>query len=97
MERSELEIIKELMAELEAKMEPSKDDFEERLGRKKPEVAVMKIEGDIPDDAAEEASESPEFEKKEEMMGDSENMEGMDEEEMSPEAKLKSRLMKLRS
>lgn len=96
MERNELEIIKELMAELESHMEPGKDDFEERLGRAKPEVKVMKIEGDMPvgeegmEDPMEEKMESPEMEKSEdmdEMMGD----------DMSDESKLKARLMKLRA
>lgn len=107
MERSELDIIKELMAELESKMEPDHNDFSERLGRDKPDVKMVKIEGELP--------ESPEMEKKEEMMGMSDDqdmgemgkdpmadkMMGSDEDmpmdEMDPDAKLKARLMRLRS
>jgi hypothetical protein len=43
----ELEIIMELMEELKDSMEYNKDDFESRLGRKKPEIEVLKIEGDL--------------------------------------------------
>jgi hypothetical protein len=110
MDRSELEIIKELMAELEDKMQPGHEDFEERLGRQKPGVEMVKIEGKMP-------SEDPALEAKEEMMGkdldgdmemgeDPEHQEkvmgddsdmSMPGEEMDPESKLKARLMKLRA
>jgi hypothetical protein len=46
MERDEMQIIKELMEELQDHMKYSEDDFGERLGRKKPEVEVMKIEAE---------------------------------------------------
>lgn len=42
--KQDLEIIKELMDELISEMEPGEEDFAERLGRKKPEVGMMKIE-----------------------------------------------------
>lgn len=42
--KQDLEIIKDLMDELIADMEPGEEDFSERLGRKKPEVGMMKIE-----------------------------------------------------
>lgn len=94
MERGELEIIKELMAELESHMEPGKEDFEERLGRAKPEVKVMKIEGDMPtEDPMEEKMESPEME----MGEDKGEMLGMDDDMMSDDEKLKARLMKMRA
>jgi hypothetical protein len=108
MERSELEIIKELMAELENAMQPGKDDFEERLGRKKPDVQVVKVEGEMPEspdlekqeevlgkdlDGDMEMGESPEHVEK--VMGHSD--EDMPMDEMDPESKLKARLMKLRA
>jgi hypothetical protein len=81
-----LEIIQELMDDLQEKMEPSADDFNERLG--KPKIDVLKIEGKL----NEEPEESP---MREAMPGDME--EDMMEEEMpSPEDELKNRLMKLR-
>lgn len=92
MDRSELDIIKELMAELESKMEPGKEDFEERLGRGKPEVKVLKIEGDMPMSEEEGMEKMSADGLQEGMMG-----EEMMDEEMSPESKLKARLMKLRS
>ncbi len=106
MDRSELDIIKELMAELESKMEPGKDDFEERLGRKKPDIQMVKIEGDMKDpeegleDPKEESMESPEMERQEEMGEDPMHSSMHDMpmgDEMDPEARLKARLMKMRS
>jgi len=86
MDRSELDIIKELMAELESKMEYGEEDFNERLGRKKPEVEVVKMEGELPMSEEEEGSEDMTDLLSEEMG-----------EEESVESKLKARLMKLRS
>ncbi len=105
MDRSELEIIKELMAELESHMEPGKEDFEDRLGRGKPEVKVMKIEGKMPgddesmEDPMEEKMESPEMEKAEDMaeMDHSMHHSMMGDDMMSPDEKLKARLMKMRA
>ncbi len=82
MDRKELEIIQELMQKLQEQMELGEDDFSERLGRKKPEVEVMKMELE---------SEEP----MEEDMELSEHMEEM--EPKSPDDALKQRLMKLRS
>jgi hypothetical protein len=42
--KQDLEIIKDLMDELISEMEPGEEDFSERLGRKKPEIGMMKIE-----------------------------------------------------
>jgi hypothetical protein len=42
--KQDLEIIKDLMDELINEMEPGEEDFNERLGRKKPEIGMMKIE-----------------------------------------------------
>jgi len=44
-ESNVLDIIKKLMEELSEKMEYSKDDFEERLGRKKPAVEIEVTRG----------------------------------------------------
>lgn len=89
--QKELQVIMDLMKELQDKMEYGEEDLSERLGRKKPELEVMKIEGEMP----EMEDEKPEVEL--ELGG------GMDMEEdcepgmESPEYKLKKRLMKLRS
>lgn len=105
MDKKEMQMIVDLMEELQGEMEPSESDFEERLGRKKPDVKVMKIEGVIP---KHEMSESPEFERGEEegMMEDESPLEKTDddeemrgsefEEDMSPEEKLKARIMRMR-
>ena len=94
MDDNKQRIIMELMKELADSMEFGKEDFESRLGRKKPDVEIMKIEGDIDADMMPiEQDESPMMEEESEdmdMMAD-----GMQEEE-SPEEKLKNRLMKLR-
>lgn len=104
MEDRKLQIIKELMEQLQDEMSYGKEDFEERLGRKKPEVEIVKMK-----------SESPGMEKLEEVVGEDldgdheegESMEhkrmvlgGGDEMEMEaegPEDDLKKRLMKLRA
>ena len=44
MDRKELQLIQELMSELSDQMELGEDDFNERLGRKKPAIEVTKIE-----------------------------------------------------
>ncbi len=80
--KHELEHIKELMNELIEKMNYGEEDFSERLGRKKPEVEVMKVEGELPEEEMMEDEEMP--------------MEEDMEMEMSPADKLKKRLMKLR-
>jgi hypothetical protein len=84
MEKKELEIISQLMEELQKQMEPAESDFAERLGRKKPEVEILKIEGKVPSDEEEVQEEESE----EDMFGEPE----MESEEDS----LKQRLMKLR-
>lgn len=106
MDDRKLEIIQQLMEELQGEMEYSKDDFEERLGRKKPKVEVVKIEGKLPfgEEKAEEMF-GEDLDGDSEMGEDPEHVakvldEGEDcdyEEEMSPEASLKKRLMKLRA
>jgi hypothetical protein len=105
MDNKELDIIKELMEQLQGEMQYGKDDFEERLGRKKPEMQVIKIEGELPKEGDDE------LEEKEELLGrdlDGDMEQGEDpehaamvlgrdmEEKLSPEDELKKRLMKLR-
>jgi len=88
MDKKELQLIQELMEQLQAEMSPTTDDFNERLGRNKPEpgmqekpaIEVTKIEGAIPLEEEEEDME----------------MSDMMEYDESPEDKLKNRLMKLR-
>lgn len=96
MNKRELDIIASLMEELQNQMEYSEDDLSERLGRKKPGIEVMKIEGKLPDggDPLEQAEDlaSADMEG-----GSGDAMEGdMDEESMDPDDKLKHRLMRLR-
>jgi hypothetical protein len=83
-----LNMIISLMEDLKDKMQYGEDDLSERLGRKKPEVEVMKVEAEP--EMAMESDESPEVA----------DMEGGFEDEAaeeSPEDKLKNRLMKLRA
>ena len=89
MDSSELKIIKQLMMELQDEMKLSEDDFGERLGRKKPEVEMIKIES---------KEESPELEAMEDESLEEDMDSGLEEmvAEESPEDKLKQRLMKLR-
>ena len=83
-----METIKKLMEELTQKMEYSSDDFEERLGRKKPDVSVSVIKGEMPKhDMEEEAEEMPDMDADD----SDEDMDHGDEGDM-----LKDRLMKLR-
>ena len=44
----DLEMIKELMEELQKKMEHTPEDFASRLGRHKPGIEVIKMEGKLP-------------------------------------------------
>ncbi len=88
--QEKLQQIIDLMKELQSSMAEGPEDLSERLGRKKPDLEVVKVgidaepklEGDIPN---EELAE-------EELEGESPF-----EDEESPEDKLKSRLMKLRA
>ncbi len=80
MDKQELQIIQELMEVLQDKMQYGEDDLSERLGRKKPDVEVVKVESELPLEGATEESGLP--------MGD-----GMDED---PDESLKRRLMSMR-
>ena len=95
----ELELIKELMEELQGKMKYTPEDFDGRLGKKKPGIEVIKIEG--------MSEESPELEEAEESLGmDLDDDQEMGESEEHREAvlgededegsSLKKRLMRLR-
>ena len=109
MDHKNLAVIEKLMEELQEQMQYGKDDLEERLGRKKPAVEVISIEGKLPRGSAmgEDESESTDPLEREDAevdaMGDDEDMSpsmgrmAMDEADgMSPEESLKKRLMKLR-
>ncbi len=78
-----IQVIMDLMKDLQSEMEPDANDIDERLGRKKPEIAVAKIESEVPLEGVEL-----------EDMGE-EEMELPIEDE-SPEDKLKNRIMKMR-
>lgn len=84
MDKRDLALIQELMEKLQDEMEYGEDDFAERLGRKKPEVEVLKVESELPDE-------------EDEAMEEEEPSLPMDDEDESPEEKLKKRLLKLRS
>lgn len=83
MKEENLDILRSLMEELIEEMKPGASDFEERLGRPKPDVAVMKVEagpGMGEDDASPMA------------VSDHDDMGSGDEDE-----DFKQRLMKLRA
>jgi hypothetical protein len=95
--KADLQAIIDLMEELKGKMSDGPEDLDDRLGKPKG-LEVVKIGMDAKpgmpgmDDegsADEEASESPDDEMKEQMLG-------MGDDDESPEEKLKNRLLKLR-
>lgn len=91
MDRKELEIIQELMDVLQDKMQYGEDDLSDRLGRKKPGLEVVKVEGSMPmtgKDPLEHAEGMAGAD-----MGEDQDSMGMDED---PDDKLKRRLMSMR-
>lgn len=90
--KKELMMIKELMEKLIDEMEPSPDDFDERLGRSKPEIKSVQIEGVIPADEDMLPMEDDMDSEMDDMVDEDEDM--MVEE--SPEEALKRRIEKLR-
>lgn len=60
-EKMKLQVLEELMEELKGDMHHDKSDFDERLGRKKPEIEieVMEIGGKNPEMLEEEDEEDP--------------------------------------
>lgn len=96
-----IKVIMDLMKDLQSEMEPSADDIDERLGRKKPGIEMVKIEGKMPMDKGVEKLEEKygqDLDGDMEMGEDPEHKEmvlGEDEDE-SPEDKLKNRIMKMR-
>lgn len=95
--KKELMLIKDLMDKLVEEMEPTSDDFDEALGRKKPQVESITVEGVMPEEEAEEMLHE-DLDGDMEMGEDPEHAaevmeEGMDE---SPEEALKRRIMKMR-
>lgn len=95
----ELKLISQLMDQLQGEMEYDEDDLSSRLGRKKPEVEVLKIEGKMPMKDLEKAEEMAGSDLHSDMeMGEDPEHAAMvmGEEALSPEEELKKRLMKLR-
>ena len=93
MDKRELQIIEQLMEELKGQMEMGAEDYDHRLGREKPAVEVVKMEGSLPMDDDDELEE-PEMEADSDespMMADI-----MPDEDMSPDEKLKQRILKMR-
>jgi hypothetical protein len=86
--QKELSIIMDLMKKLQEKMQYGEEDFAERLGRKKAPEAVEIAKVSIGE------SKLPGMEG--DMEGGLEEEEDMLEEDESPEAKLKNRILKLR-
>lgn len=54
MENRRMQIITELMDELQGMMEYGEEDFSSRLGRQKPDLEVVKVEGEMPMDEDED-------------------------------------------
>lgn len=55
---NKFDMIIDLMTQLKEEMEYGEDDFNERLGReKKPKVEMMAVEGEMPMDGDEEATD----------------------------------------
>lgn len=96
-EKTELSVIKELMEQLVGEMKPGADDFEERLGRKKPVLEVMKVEAGVSPKEKMEEKLGLDLDGDEEMGEDPEHVAMVMDEGESPEEKLKQRLMKLRA
>lgn len=86
MDKRELDLIAELMEALQGEMEYSEDDISERLGKKKPEIEVVKMEMGKP--MGEMSEGSMDMDEEDEDMPTM----GMGDEEED----LKERLMKLR-
>lgn len=103
--KKELMLIKDLMDKLVDEMEYSPDDLAERLGRKPAVKSVeVQMEGELPmgeeDEALERAEEltGQDLDDDMEMGEDPEHAEMVlgEEEPMSPEEKLKQRILKMR-
>jgi hypothetical protein len=92
----ELDVIMELMHDLQEKMEYGEDDLDERLGRRKPGVEMVKIEGKLPTKDIEVEDLGDEMDMAEEPFSTEMALGEDDELEESPEAKLTKRIMKMR-
>lgn len=105
MESKKLQIIKELMEQLQEEMSYGADDFEERLGRKKPEIEIVEMKSQSPklekleevvgEDLDGDDEEGESLKHKSMVLGDDDEM--YEEEDCGPEEDLKKRLMKLRA
>lgn len=94
--KGELSVIRELMEKLVGEMQPDENDFSERLGRKKPDLEVVKVGiGMDPMEKAEEMS-GRDMDDDMEMGEDPEHAAMVMDEGMSPQEKFKKRLMALR-
>lgn len=97
MDEMKLKLIQELMEELSDSMEMDKDDFDHRLGKGK-SVEVVKVSGDEPMEKAEEVM-GEDLDDDMEMGEDPEHAAavlGDKMEALSPEEKLKERILKMR-
>lgn len=95
----ELKLISQLMDQLHDEMQYGEDDFASRLGRKKPDLEVVKIEGDLGPEGLEKSEEmaGKDFDGDMEMGESPEHAAMMmDKGEMDPAEELKKRLMKMR-
>jgi len=94
MSAEKLKLIQKLMDELITDMEPTQDDYMEKLGKKKPEIEVVKMEGKLPLGEMEDDMEGMDHEMGDESMDFSSimNMDKEDEEESD----LKKKLMKIK-
>lgn len=59
--KDEFEVIMGLMEDLQDKMQYGEEDFSERLGRKKPDLEMMKVEVEPMEDMEEEGYEEEEM------------------------------------
>lgn len=94
---AKLSVIKELMEKLVGEMEPTEDDFAERLGRKKPDLEVAKISVGVDPKEKMEEMTGKDMDDDMEMGEDPEHAAMVMDDGMSPDEKLKQRLMKLRA
>lgn len=99
MEKNTLDIIKQLMDQLQDAMKYTPDDLESRLGRKKPDAVMIKVEKDDPMLGKAEEKTGMDLDGDREIGEDPEHaamVMGGDDDDMPPEDDLKSRIMRMR-
>lgn len=74
MKGKELEIIQKLMEELQDEMQYGDEDLSERLGKGKPQVKMLEVEGELPLEGEESEMEGGLAMKMAKMEGESEEM-----------------------